>query len=292
MVLCQDVPGLILFGGKAPDKSILRSTDCGDTWNTVLSDFSVEIIDITQDPHDLSHLIACGLLANPVRSVFYHSHDHGATWAEAPVSLSDAEVNDILFSETVPGRYYCATDCGIYITDDGAIFTQVLGLETMHIESDPDRSGELYAACAENGVFYSTDEGNTWQPLPALYRNDIQVETVELVGNQWLYAGTHGFGVFRLPLESMGVNNHPQKELSPVSVLTTPTCNTVTLIVSSIAKSTTLTVFDLSGRAVYSNTLTTSSETRNIVVTDLSPGVYFAGISEQSPFCRFVMLRE
>lgn len=295
MVLCQDVPGLILFGGKTYNNmSIVRSTDYGDTWATVLNESSVEIIEIIeikQDPHDLSHLIAGGRLESPERTVFYHSHDHGESWVESPDPLYDIEVNDILFSEILPGRFLCGTDNGIYRTDDGVIFTQVLGLETMKLESDPDRPGELYAACAENGVFYSTDEGDTWQPLPALYRNDIQIETVELVGDQWLYAGTDGFGVFRLPLGPLGIQNH-QEEFFPVSVLATPALNTVTLIVNPGNASSTLTVYDISGRVQYSTSLTASEESQSIVLNNLSPGIYFAGISDIPHFCRFVMLRE
>ncbi len=292
MILCNDVPGLILFGGKTYTTSISRSTDFGETWDSVQEEFPVEIIAFDQNPNNLSHIMACGFSSSAGGSLFYDSFDHGLTWTESPLFLSDIEVNDIMYSETVPGRLICAAESGIYVTDDCETFTEVFSLETKKLEFDSDRPGELYAACAENGVYWSTDSGTTWEPLPGFYRSDISLETVEVVGTDWLYAGTKGFGVFRLELEPLGISSAPQTVFSAVSVISSPSFNSVTLVVNPSSSNSDLTVFDVSGRVVYSSTIPASTETQSIVLNNLRAGVYFAGLGEQSSFCRFVLLRE
>ncbi|OPX30344.1 MAG: hypothetical protein B1H09_05115 [Gemmatimonadaceae bacterium 4484_173] len=290
--MCDDIPGIVLMGGKSYNISIVRSTDYCSTWTTVLNDFPVEITDIEQDPLNPSHMIASGYSSGSGgSSEFYQSNDHGETWTASSAVLNGIRVNDMMFSDCVPNRYYCATDSGIYQTDDGVSFTKVFNLETLYLESGPTHPGQIFAACGENGVYRCTGPEAAWEQLPAFYHEGISVETVELVGDQWLYAGTDGFGVYRISLDPLGPgDNTPDSPEPAVTVLSSPGYSSITLQVSPLTLNSTLTVHDISGRVVYTGTLPASAVTQQVVLNDLSSGIYFAGISSHPGFCRFVML--
>ena len=203
--------------------------------------------------------------------------------------MVNVEVNDILFSPTTPNRFYCAAEEGIYITDNGEDFIKILDVTTKQLEIDPDRPREMYAACGENGVYYNTT--GSWEQFPSFYRDDISVETVEIVGTDWLYAGTDEFGVFRLQLESLGINN-PATQPTQLTILQTPAVNTVTILVNPTATTTTVTVFDLTGRAQHQTILPPSTDTQTLTLNNLTPGMYFATTNTNEQAVRFVMLKD
>jgi hypothetical protein len=287
---CPQVPGLLLFGGGHPSYSILRSTDEGGSWTTVLNAWPGTVSAIEQDPFDTAHIVAARVSSNS--TTFYHSHDYGQTWQESPDLLNGMSVMHIQFSSEMPGRYLCATEDGVLLTDDGENFTEVLDQTTWRLESDPNRPGEVYAACGTAGVYSSADDGLTWESMPPLYRDGIPVRAVELAGTAWLYAGTQSFGTFRINLESMDVTQPVSGvQEQGVRVAATPVSGSVTLILPPSSQSVSLQVYDLAGRVVSSKALPPSSAPRSLVVDGLLPGVYFAGVSTGEPASRFVVVR-
>lgn len=280
-----------MLGGKINSSQIFRSTDYGENWNNVLSGNYLQTNDIEVDPLDPSHFIECSYSTNPYNTFFHESFNHGETWVESDFSSLSGKGYDILLSTTLPGRFLCATENGIYLSDDGENFDQVLGVETLMLEEDVDRPGEMYAACGDNGVYRSNDSGISWEPMADLYGEVISVECVELVAGEWLYAGTKSYGIFRYPLGPLGIENASGVAGVPtVTVLSNPAFVSVTLVVSPVASGEILTVFDISGRMVHSESLFPSEAVQHVVVDGLSPGVYFTGLKNQSSFCRFVFL--
>lgn len=288
-LLCPDVPGLLLFGGGHPSYTILRSTDDGITWDTVLSGWPRVTSVLKQDPFDGSHIIAAALYNN--YSLIYHSYDHGLTWTESPNTFSCGAIRDIHLSDEDSGRYLCSTAGGIYITDDGVNYTQVFYGSSFSFESDPERPGEIYASCGVSGVYMSTDDGYTWEPLPAFYRDDISVVAMEIVGGNWLYAGTNYMGAFRMQLESTGISESGcSVTTGGISVAATPVSGSVTLLVPPCDSSASILIYDVSGRVVASGTLPASAGSQSFAVENLLPGMYFAGLSTNGTSCRFVIL--
>lgn len=292
LVLCQDVPGVILFGGKSSYARILRSTDNGATWSNVLTPDNLYTNDIEVDPFNPFHLLECSYSSSPSNTYLYESFDHGENWDNSSYPTLAGKGYDILFSTSVPGRFLCATSQGIYLSDDGETFDRVLDLETLMLEEKSDRPGEMFAACAQNGVYRSFDSGLTWTPMDDLYLEPVNVACVEIVGDSWLYAGTQFFGSFRHPLIPSLIENFDDSEISlpSVAVLASPVFASVTVMVNPDASGATLNVFDISGRAVYSEHIPESEAVQNVGITRLTPGVYFTGIKNQTPLCRFVVL--
>ncbi len=289
MLLSQNIPGLLFFAGSYNGGKIYRTSNYGVSWTTVVNDYGVWFTDLEQDPFNQQHFVASAI--NSEQTEIYHSYDSGVNWDISLYPMIDVEVNDILFSPTTPNRFYCAAEEGIYVTEDGENFFKVLDVATKQLETDPDRPGEMYAACGENGVYYNTT--GSWEQFPSFYRDDISVETVEIVGTGWLYAGTDEFGVFRLQLESLGINN-PETQTQPtgLTILQTPAVNTVTILVNPTANTTTLTVFDLAGRAQHQTTLPPSTDTQTLTLNNLTPGIYFATTNTNEQAVRFVMLKD
>ena len=291
MLLCQNTPGLLFFAGSYNGGKIYRSTDYGSSWTTVANEYGSSFTDVEQDPFNQEHFVASLVYTGSAQTDIYHSYNSGVNWTKSVYPIADVVVLDILFSPTAPDKFYCAAEEGIYVTDDGENFTQVLDVATKQLEMDPDRPGEMYAACGENGVYYNTT--GSWEQFPSFYRDDISVETVEIVGTDWLYAGTDEFGVFRLPLVPLGIND-PETEAQPagLTVLQTPAVNTITILVNPVNTATTLTVFDITGRAQHQTTLAPSTDTQTLTLNNLTPGMYFATTCTTEEPVRFVMLQD
>lgn len=290
LALCQDVPGTVLLGGKTYSSQIIRSTDNGESWVDALSGNNLQANDIEVDPANPAHLMECSYQSSATNTYLYESFDHGENWDISSYPTLSGKGYDILFSTSVAGRFLCATSNGIYLSDDGETFNQVLDIETRMLDENENRPGEMYAACYEYGVYRSFDSGLTWTPMEDLYIDPVNVECVEIVSDSWLYAGTLYYGTFRYPLEPLGIENNDDEVLSTIAVLATPVSSSVTVAVGSISSGNILVVFDLSGRMVYSESIPASEAVQHVIVQGLAPGVYFTGLKDQPSFCRFVIL--
>ena len=195
-------------------------------------------------------------------------------------------------STSVDGRYLCATNQGIYLTQNGVTYTKVLDVSCNELEQDSDLPGLIFAGCDDSGVFVSDNEGETWEPLPALYRDDIEFTDLEIVGTNWLYATTDHFGILRIELDDQGIEEESEEE--PVNqglqVEQSPCRGSVTITVPPLGVSGEIYVFDVTGRVACRERVNASASQQSIVVSSLSPGVYFTGMAENSEFCRFVMV--
>ncbi len=278
------------MGGRTISSQIFRSTDNGETWVDALSGYNLQTNDIEVDPANPAHLMECSYQYSTTNTFLHESFDHGENWDISSYPTLGGKGYDILFSTSVPGRFLCATSDGIYLSDDGETFNQVLDIETHMLDEDESRPGEMYAACVDNGVYRSNDSGLTWIPMDDLYIEPINVECVEIVGDSWLYAGTQFYGIFRYPLEPLSIENCDVVVASTITVLATPVSYAVTVAVGPVSTVSALSVFDLSGRMVHSESVPASEAVQHVIVDGLAPGVYFTGLKDKSPFCRFVIL--
>lgn len=193
LALSPAVDGLLLAGTE--ERGILRSTDGGDTWQTVeaLHDQGVSALSFAAD----------GTLAAATEAGVAVSADGGATWralgADLGAVLSLAWLGDgsvlagladggvarstdrgatwrvtgadlrarLVVSLTSIGSTLCAGDlqAGVIVSRDAGATWQQVDVAPVHaLASTP--SGSLFAASA-NGLLRSQDAGATWQAVPA-----------------------------------------------------------------------------------------------------------------------------
>ncbi len=146
----------------------------------------------------------------------FRSDDGGRTWAESNFGLPSFEVADPLLQgyyslaldPSDPNRLYLAIfGHGIFRSTDGAATWLPLGrygsnAELMtsalrHILVDPEDSRTLWLASADKGIFRSGDGGRTWRPRNRGLRTR-EVLTLEAAPDGSLFAGTAGYGAYRL----------------------------------------------------------------------------------------------
>ena len=147
--------GVFLAG--SDDGLMHISRDAGRTWDDVtppdLSSFTlISMIEVS--PHDAAtaYVAATRYKLDDPRPMLFKTNDYGKTWTDISQGIRDGD------------------------------YTRV-------IREDPARRGLLYAG-TETGVYLSTDDGSSWQPLqanlPSVPIYDLKVQDGDLV------AATHG----------------------------------------------------------------------------------------------------
>lgn len=146
-----------VFWAGSDDGLVHVSRDGGRTWKNVtptgLPEWTM-VCTIEVSPHDAAsaYVAATRYKLDDFRPYLYKTNDYGATWQEI---IDGIPLNDFL----------------------------------RVVREDPSRRGLLYAG-TETGVYFSLDDGQSWQPLqlnlPAVPVYDMVVKGADLV------AGTHG----------------------------------------------------------------------------------------------------
>jgi photosystem II stability/assembly factor-like uncharacterized protein len=161
------------------DGLIHITRDGGKTWKNVtpgaLTPWSkVSLMEASHFDDNTAYAAINRLRLDDLRPHIYKTHDGGATWTEIVNGIAPGDVVDA-------------------------------------VREDPVRKGLLYAG-TENGVYFSLDDGNNWQPLrnnmPATAIRDLVVHEADLV------VGTHGRGFWIMD------------DISPLRQMTTVTART------------------------------------------------------------------
>jgi photosystem II stability/assembly factor-like uncharacterized protein len=131
--------------------------------------------------------------------------DDGATWMQRDIAGVTDHFQDIQIDPTDKLTAYVVRDRfgGGHVfqtTDGGLTWTDISGdlpdLPTYSLALDP-RTGTLYVG-NDDGVYFSTDQGNTWSRFGAGLPH-AQVREIELNTDlQILAAGTHGRGLWEI----------------------------------------------------------------------------------------------
>ncbi len=145
--------------GSNPERGVFRTLDGGATWEKVLYvDEHTGAIDLVMDPGDPQTLFAAmyqrqrtgwGFNGGGPGSGIYRTTDGGATWIELQEGLPRGDKGRI--------------GLGIYRRDGNLVYAIV--------EADPRRPGQGFGAGQgqagrrQNGVYRSTDRGDTWEHL-------------------------------------------------------------------------------------------------------------------------------
>ncbi len=148
----------------------------------------------------------------------FKTSDGGDNWTDVSTGISDNGnyVYSIAFDPTTPNKILAGCDRGIYQSINGGLNWTKLSSPFTYVRSilfDPDIPGTLYAASFYYGSYMSVNNGTTWSPLDnGLKSNRIKCMVFDNK-NKILYAGSDGFGMFRM-------GNSPPKIVGPISDMT------------------------------------------------------------------------
>jgi photosystem II stability/assembly factor-like uncharacterized protein len=198
------------FGPGIHQGRLYKSIDAGLTWTDKTGTLPRSVLDIALDPSNAQIIY----VTTHIHSA-YKSTDGGTTWTELThfpdIGGYDIEVDPVdpriiyaagLGSVTVPdwvmpGGYAFKDASGIYKSSDrGETWELILRTsnESRAIRIHPGNHNVLFAAALDDGLQVSLDGGQTWTA-----RNDgldIRLLTSVAFGNDKIYVGTQGAGVY------------------------------------------------------------------------------------------------
>lgn len=177
-------------GWRFPGNGIYKSTNAGASWvSSGLSGMKVYCLAMHSD------LIFCGTHGNGL----YRSTDAGNSWS--PVSLAIPYVNCLAFKPFSEDTVYAGTLSGIYRTTDAGNTWDSLGLFNRIIWSltvDRNSPNVIYASTLYDGLFKSTDTGQTWFAINAGINQPLAFcVAVDPYSSATLYHGTAAGGVYK-----------------------------------------------------------------------------------------------
>jgi photosystem II stability/assembly factor-like uncharacterized protein len=175
------------------------SRDAGETWTLSLAPVHFQAVAV--DPRDENVV-----LAGPARTT-----DGGQSWTPIPELLGQI-VRDYAFDPAEPGLVWAGTTTGLFLSrNDGAIWEKVdfgpdvdpqgYGIEARAVAAGP---GFVYVALTDGagrarGVFFSDDQGATWNQLSDSSWTNAQPLEVAFDPSDpgVVYVGTRGGGIYR-----------------------------------------------------------------------------------------------
>jgi ligand-binding sensor domain-containing protein len=176
--------GRPMYAGNSKGE-VWRSSDGGGTWTSGDTRFSSPVAALAVHPNGF-------IFAGTGRGMC-HSADLGASWYEINKGLTNTKIralavgaNQVVFAGTADGGVFRSGH-------NGSIWIAVNnGLTDMRVTAlAANLQGHIFAGTSQ-GVFRSTDDGNSWSSLTDKYVLSL---AVNMQGH--IFAGTIGDGVFR-----------------------------------------------------------------------------------------------
>lgn len=178
----------VIFAGDGQYFKLYRSTDYGENW--ILSANLRPLVFAT----DSNNIVYAG-----THDGLFATTDNGLTWAQNNF-LTNIPVSSILIDSN--NNIYCGTGYynngnGVFCSNDGGQNWIHLGLaEKIVLSLAFDSQGNLYAGTKQDGLYKTTDLGQTWtQYNDGLYRKDIF--RLKLNKEDNIFIGSENEGVFR-----------------------------------------------------------------------------------------------
>jgi len=200
----------ILYAVPSSDQGLFRSTDGGASWRE--TSLTTGVFCVAADPVTPS-IIYAGANGSKGAGV-YQSTDGGNAWTLANIAAGfntrsfvkllaiDPKTTSTIYAGVTQGQFEIELydpDSIVKSTDAGRTW-RTTGLKGITLESlaiDPASPSTLYVAAAADGVFKSTDGGDTWtQSNEGLASAVAASLIIDSAVPSTLYAGTPG-GVFK-----------------------------------------------------------------------------------------------
>ncbi|MDP2302626.1 MAG: T9SS type A sorting domain-containing protein [Ignavibacteria bacterium] len=178
----------VMFAGDGQYIQLYRSTDYGENW-----EFSANLRPLVFAT-DSNNIVYAG-----THDGLFATTDNGLTWAQNNF-LSNIPVSSILIDSN--NNIYCGTGYynngnGVFYSNDGGQTWAQLGLAGKIVLSLAfDSQGNLYAGTKEDGLYKTTDLGQTWEQYnKGLYRKEVF--RLKLNKQNDIFIGSENEGVFR-----------------------------------------------------------------------------------------------
>ena len=191
----QPVHDLRVMGDRAiaaTASGVFRTGDHGHSWAR-LGELSANVsaLALTDD----------GDLYAAAGSAVYLWPRHGAAWIPVADGLPVVPLAALATAENGSALLAATREGGLLRLPldplaSGSSDWQETGLRNVAVHHLASRAGNLYAATAGNGIYRSTDQGDTWAAVNTGLTN-LNIYVVMAAGGGALYAGSDGSGVFR-----------------------------------------------------------------------------------------------
>jgi photosystem II stability/assembly factor-like uncharacterized protein len=251
----------------AGEIDLLRSDDGGFSWSVISaspidSNNVILSIGISSTNEDSLYIATAPDFAN---MKFMISDDGGATFSDRSTGLpnrfprrilvdpSNSRIVYVVFSGFGTGHIFKSTNAGITWTDISATLPNV----PFHcIICDPLYPNIIYAG-SDIGLYVSLDGGINWQlHNTGLYDWTMVFDLQTCANDRSIFCFTHGHGVWKRNLDDViGVETHTASSTS-VSVFPNPANEQATITIGETYGPTTISVFDLNGKLIYSESKT------------------------------------
>ncbi len=194
MALNRNDPNNILMGDSSGE--LLKSTNGGQSWKTVLRTKSGSILDIVVDPND-SPTVYIGTQKDGL----YKSTDNGDNWAglgEGLKSYSGThEYKKLIADPATEGGLIFISKYGMLRSTSGGVNWEVVNLLPVSqaaliyaVSVNPKNSKEIYYA-TQNSLVKSVDGGQTWSSIKLPYSRLTSDIAVNPTDTKIIYLGNN-----------------------------------------------------------------------------------------------------
>lgn len=175
-------------------KGVLKSNDSGQTWVTTELTWG-EIYDAIVDLRQPLIKFHIGVLDAGIRG----SDTVRTSWPARNAGFHPgADVYGL--ARGVSGKYFAASDKGIYQTNNAGGTWSLVGLSNIRFNDifvDPDRPAEIWAASSD-GLYRSLDGGGNWELVDDQRLNNQFLTITRGVGGHQLFIGMSGGNIVRI----------------------------------------------------------------------------------------------
>jgi photosystem II stability/assembly factor-like uncharacterized protein len=186
-----------IYAGGMVGNGFFKSTDGGLTWSIRrFGSPAVYVIAVAVDPLN-PNIVYAGTQNEGV----FKSTDYGDTWSSVGSGLSGA-ITYLTLDPIKSGRLFASTATAFYLSEDGGVsWTNLLNMPAWTVTIDPKVASTVFATARTQGVFRSSDRGQTWQSINtgitslAMGRNAPVI--IDPTNRQTLYVGSEVGGVFK-----------------------------------------------------------------------------------------------
>lgn len=225
----------IIYAGTAPEDhpaALMVSVDGGDSFTEVSPIPDKIVNDISIFPNSPESAIAVYSGFNTPH--VFRTDDFGATWTDITNNLPDVPTNAVIINPFDENEIYIGNDLGVY---------------------------------------YSSDAGNSWAPYQVGLPTAVIVLDLKISkANNKLWAATHGYGTYRVDLETQPVSTK-DVDLTSVNIYPNPT-NGIVNIDGLLNSNYKIEVHNNLGVKVFEN-----KNQREIDLSSLNAGMYFISLS-------------
>ncbi len=137
---------------------IYRSTDRGQTWTRTAAIYSVYRLAYARNNP--------AVIYATTTSTIYRSDDTGRSWVNIGTGIVGKPYYCLFTSFSQDGGVYLGTTAGLfYSADYGSTWQDLTGnfsFNKVKVITLANDEGTVYVECLDNGIYKSTDNGNTW----------------------------------------------------------------------------------------------------------------------------------